>query len=172
MSNNNKKPTKTELKAQNEKKASATLKQLINKVKQKKANEEDDEVLYFENENDEVENETITKTVEQTVPQIATQSVSQTAPQITVPSNKEIDQPNDNQLWLSELQDLKQKYEELLQKEKLKEVRKKEKEKEKLEKEEFFKALKEDYIQRSNKKINLSSLINSKKTDIFSAVKF
>ena len=164
MSNNNKKPTKTELKAQNEKKASATLKQLINKVRQKKANEQDDEVLYFENENDEVENE-------KPVPQIATQSVSQTAPQITVP-NKEIDQPNDNQLWLSELQDLKQKYQELLEKEKLKEARKKEKEKEKSEKEEFFKCLKEDYISRTNKKINLSSLINSKKTDIFSAVKF
>ena len=161
---NNKKPTKTELKAQNEKKASQTLKQLINKVKQKKADQEDDEVLYFENENDEVENE---QTAPQIVSQIDTPSVSQT----TVP-NKETDQPIDNQLWVSELQDLKQKYQELLEKEKLKEAKKKEKEKEKLEKEEVFKALKEDYISRSNKKLNLSSLINSKKTDIFSAVKF
>ena len=158
----NKKPTKTEIKEQNQKKASETLKSLINKVKQKRVNQEDDEVIYFENENDEIETESVSQPISQT-------TVSQTAP-----NTKEIiEQPIDNnQLWVSELQDLKQKYEELLQKEKLKETRKKEKEKEKAEKEEVFKALKEDYISRSNKKINLSSLINSKKTDIFSAVKF
>ena len=157
----NKKPTKTEIKEQNQKKASETLKSLINKVKQKRVNQEDDEVIYFENENDEIETESVSQTV--------SQPISQTAP-----NTKEIiEQPIDNnQLWVSELQDLKQKYEELLQKEKLKETRKKEKEKEKAEKEEVFKALKEDYISRSNKKINLSSLINNKKTDIFSAVKF